>query len=372
MHNPIDRRVFMVGAGVLFAASLTSHSAEVLNKSEAIFAATCKTRTGKFAAVLFDEKMQIIKQVALPDRGHDIVFNPVTGDSVVFARRPGNFAVALDASYNNTPQTIISPEGRHFYGHGVFSSDGQLLYATENHFEGAVGVIGIYDATNHFKRLGELPSHGIGPHDILLSSDGKTLIVANGGIETHPDYGRAKLNLSTMKPSIAYIDRSTGALLEKHELCEDLYQLSIRHMAMNNAGTVVFGCQYEGAKGERPPMIGKSQFGVGIETFSANEQSNWQSQNYIGSVAVSADGKVAAVSAPRDNAAAILSVEDGRVISVNNLQGVCGLSAGENGFVASSDQGFCGEISNKSAQSSHDLVFDNHMAARDVKIESLL
>ena len=41
--------------------------------------------------------------------------------------------------------TIPSIEGRHFFGHGVFSPDGKLLYATENDFEAARGVIGVYD-----------------------------------------------------------------------------------------------------------------------------------------------------------------------------------------------------------------------------------
>jgi hypothetical protein len=30
---------------------------------------------------------------------------------------------------------------------------------------------------------------------MTVSDDGRMLIVANGGIETHPDFGRTKLNL---------------------------------------------------------------------------------------------------------------------------------------------------------------------------------
>ena len=32
------------------------------------------------------------------------------------------------------------------------------------------------------------------------------LFIANGGIETHPDLGRMKLNLHQMEPSIAFVD----------------------------------------------------------------------------------------------------------------------------------------------------------------------
>ena len=44
--------------------------------------------------------------------------------------------------------------------------------------------------------------------------------VANGGIETHPDYEREKLNLATMKPNIAWIDRRTGEVLGRRELVQ--------------------------------------------------------------------------------------------------------------------------------------------------------
>ena len=42
-------------------------------------------------------------------------------------------------------------------------------------------------------RIGELASFGVGPHEVVLMPDGATLVVANGGIRTHPDRDRAKL-----------------------------------------------------------------------------------------------------------------------------------------------------------------------------------
>ena len=82
-------------------------------------------------------------------------------------------------------------------------------------------MIGVYDATDGFRRIGEFPTHGVGPHELLLLDDGRTLAIANGGIETHPDFGRAKLNIATMKPSFVFVDRITGDLIEKHELPPD-------------------------------------------------------------------------------------------------------------------------------------------------------
>jgi len=360
-----DRRQFIAGSGALFMASLAPRAAEAIQRTDMLFAATCKMPNGEFAAVLLDEHMNILRQVDLPDRGHDVTFNPATGASVVFARRPGNFAVAFERAGWMKPTTIIAPEGRHFYGHGVFSTDGKLLYATENDFENVDGKIGIYDATDGFKRIGEFSSFGIGPHDLLLAPDGKSLIVANGGIETHPDYGRAKLNLATMEPNLAYIDAATGDLLERHALPRTLHQLSIRHIAVSAQGRVVFGGQYEGAKSDTPPLIGWSERGEGIGCWESLQQTACQAENYIGSVAISSDGIAAAITAPRSNSFALISLKDGAVLRGDQLTGVCGLAAGREGFVASTDQGYIGSLHIGKHQAEHRFIFDNHMASFD-------
>ena len=52
----------------------------------------------------------------------------------------------------------------------------------------------------------------------FCSQDGKTLAVANGGLDTVPDAGRANLNADTMEPSLTFVDRGSGELLAKHAL----------------------------------------------------------------------------------------------------------------------------------------------------------
>ena len=84
-------------------------------------------------------------------------------------------------------QLISAATGRHFYGHGCLSADKSVLFTTENDYDAVKGVIGIRDAKD-FQSVGEYSSYGIGPHDIHLMPDGKTLVVANGGIQTHPDF----------------------------------------------------------------------------------------------------------------------------------------------------------------------------------------
>ena len=91
---------------------------------------------------------------------------------------------------------------------------------------------------------------------MALLADGRTMVIANGGIKTHPDSGADELNLPDMKPSLVYVDLATGDLLEEQSLAAELHQLSIRHLALAAGDTVVFGCQYRGPEDDAPPLLG--------------------------------------------------------------------------------------------------------------------
>jgi len=52
-----------------------------------------------------------------------------------------------------------------------------------------------------------------------------------------------------MEPNIAYIDRKSVALTEKHALSKRRRQRSIRHLAMDDKDRVVYGCRYKDLNG---------------------------------------------------------------------------------------------------------------------------
>src|SRR5690606_2346530 len=188
MRTPlIDRRHFLRAAGAGFAAALAPAAWARTLAADAVFATAFVRRDGSYGAAVLSEAGKVLHTVDLPDRGHDVTFDPVSGRSVVFARQPGTFAMVFDHKGREEPLTIASLPDRHFFGHGVFSHDGALLYATENDFDNAEGMVGVYDASSGFQRIGEFPTYGMGPHELLLLGDGRTLAIANGGIETHPD-----------------------------------------------------------------------------------------------------------------------------------------------------------------------------------------
>jgi len=351
------RRTFIASAGAAFAASLAPARAEALAKADIVYATAGMTHNGRFAAAIVSETGDVITTLALPDRGHDVTHCPVSGRLVAFARRPGTFAVVF-SSEGQGIATIASPEGRHFFGHGAFAPDGKLLYATENDFDNGRGMIGIYDATDGFTRIGEFYSGGVGPHDVEISPDGKWLCIANGGIETHPDYGRAKLNIATMQPNITWLDRDTGTLIATHELPKEYHQLSLRHLAMGTNGRIWIGGQYQGGKAEGIPLLASASPDEPLEIATLPDNLNARLAGYIGAMAASPDGSLIVATSPVGGAAVILDTASGKAELVK-AEKVCGVTWARDAFAFSTGGGefLHGDI----RKLAPDYYFDHHM-----------
>ncbi|RYE07473.1 MAG: DUF1513 domain-containing protein [Hyphomicrobiales bacterium] len=357
-----QRRAFLKAAGAGFLASLVPQRAAALADAELVFASAIQQKSGAYGAALITETGKLVASIDLPARGHDVTFSPIAGRAVVFARQPGTFAVVFDPEGREAPLTLTSAEGRHFFGHGVFSPDGTLLYATENDFENARGVIGVFDVRAGYKRIGEFDTYGTGPHEILLLPDGVTFAVANGGIETHPDYGRAELNLDTMAPSLCFVDRRDGSLIGQLKLSDDLHQLSIRHMAVDARNRVWFGCQFRGEAARHPQLVGYATLDGEIRLIELPDGTLRDLRNYVGSLAASADGGMIAVSSPEGDTILAIDAEAAKPAAFQLLKSGCGIAPDRTGFVASSGQGeTLGLAGSNATPQSFDFGFDNHL-----------
>lgn len=238
------------------------------------------------------------------------------GRLLVFSRRPGNRLWEIDLREGAVTGGIESGDGYHFYGHGVASRDGRYLFTTENRYRDAAGVIRVRD-TNDYRVIDEMPSGGIGPHELALLSDGRTLAVANGGIRTHPAQPRRKLNLDTMDPNLSYLDSGSGELLEQQRLHH--HQLSIRHLAVTSDDRVVAVQQFEGRRRQPLPLVLQHRQGRAVETPLVDARELARMNHYTASTAVDAAGDTALVTSPKGNLVTLWDLRHNRLLASHDL-----------------------------------------------------
>jgi hypothetical protein len=354
-QTPTDRRAFLKMAGAAWAATLAPQAAFALSRTDAVYASAFMAPDGSYGVATLSEAGDIIERVPLPARAHGMTWSPVTNRAVAFARRPGTYAMIFDTSGGKgEPIVIAAAEGRHFYGHGSFSPDGRILYASENDFDANRGMIGLYDASNRFVRIGEFETYGVGPHDMTVSDDGRMLVVANGGIETHPDFGRTKLNLKNMQPSLTLIDAATGALIEKHSLPPQWAKVSTRHVDIDDSGRIWFACQYEGHRNDLPPLIGSFAKGEDLRFVDLPEETTRRLSNYVGAIAVNRKDGLVGVTSPKGGASVTIDAGSGRVLREDVVPDAAGIAPATGGFAVSSyDGNFLAERS--------DVAWDQHI-----------
>ena len=368
----IDRRSLLgaaLGLPLIPRAALAKADA---GPSRPAFIGAGADRDGGYFARIVDARGRDRARLPLAARGHGAAWRPQSGDLVILARRPGRFALVVDPAEGAVTRRIAALPSRHFYGHGVFSRDGRWLFTSENDFETGRGVVGVYDAASGYRRAGELPSHGVGPHELTLMPDGRQLAVANGGIRTHPESGRRKLNLDSMAPNLAYIDSGNGALLHRHELGPELHRLSIRHLAVAADGLVCLALQNEGPRDRLVPLVG-FQLGEGdIALAASSHEVLRRMRHYCGSAAVDDSGAYLAVSAPRGGVVTFWSTAERRHLSSLAVADGCGLApAGGTGrFLVSSGQGKLlvydcveGLAEVLTDDGAEGLAWDNHLTA---------
>ena len=323
----LDRRTVLTGAaGCLLLGTLGARRSAARDATGPAFLSCGAERDGRYFVAGLGGNGRLGFRQALPARGHGVAIHPSRAQGVVFARRPGSFALVLDTLAGTVLHGIEAAPGRHFYGHGIFAAEGRLLFAGENDYAAGRGVLGVYDAGEAYRRIGEVPSHGVGPHDLRLMPDGRTLVVANGGIRTHPDYGRAKLNLASMAPNLTYLEAASGRLLEAVRLPQALHQLSIRHLDVTAEGRVAIAMQYEGDRRDRVPLLGLHERGGEIRLLEAPAPIARRMRHYTGSVAFDASGAFLAVSSPRGHVVTLWDARRGAYLGHIEARDASGLA----------------------------------------------
>lgn len=326
----LDRRSFLAALGTSVATGLATAGARARGGAAPMFVSACMdpAERGAASVAAFSGDGRLMFATRLPSRGHDASARPGSTEVVVFARRPGNWAAVVDRKTGEVSLVVTTPPQRHFFGHGAFSADGRLLYATENRIGTGEGVLGIYDATAGYGRVGEIPTHGPGPHDLafLPGREQGRMLVANGGTRTHPGGGREILNPDAMEPSLAVVDVASGDVRLKAELGPALRGISIRHLAAASDGEAVFACQWEGDPTEGPELVGVMGRDGATRFLAMPDDDLASLDNYVGSVALDASERVIAATSPRGGTVAFWDRISGRYLGRRPLPDACGVA----------------------------------------------
>jgi uncharacterized protein len=279
---------------------------------------------------------------SVPERAHHIAINAERGFYLVLARRPGTWMMLGDLAAGVLHTEIRVPANRHLFGHGVFAGS-DVFYTSESDFEDMTGdsgrivewrVTGEGPAAG-LERVREFPSYGVGPHEILLHPDGTTLIVANGGIRTYPTHDRDNLNVDTMQPSLAYIDRHSGELLEQHYMPDEFHQSGIRHLDVNTDGLVALGMQFEGEPFMDVPLVATHRRGEELRLLKASPELQPQMMQYVGALRFDSGGRFFAASCPKGNMITFWDAKAGTLLQSTRARDGCGVCAVQDGFVFS-------------------------------------
>lgn len=314
-----------LGAGAALLATPWVSSPVYAEDGVAVFYAADRRPDGSFAFAGFDAGGRLRFEVALPGRAHDAAVRPGAREVVVLARRPGRFALVVDSLDGRPLHELSSAEGRHFYGHGVFSPDGRWFYTGENDYDGQRGAIGVRDAGQGYRQVGEIPSHGLCPHQLAFLPDGRTLACANGGLLTHPARGRLNLNIETMQPSLCLVDAASGELRREARLAPELHKAGTRHLAVSPQGQIAVAMQYVGAPEDAVPLLALDD-GDGLVPLLPPEAVRRRQRQYAGAVAYDAGGRYVAVSHPRGGLITLWDGAEKRFLGSHRIADGCGLA----------------------------------------------
>ena len=331
------------------------------------FASASVDAKGKHWLLAFDQEGTQQLRYALPSRAHQVIKHPHQPWLLVVSRRPGNYLLVIDMPSGKLVSQYTAQEQQHFCGHMQISSNGQLLYTTENITATSEGQVVVRDLYASGKVVGQFSSGGIGPHQLKLTALQDKLIVANGGIHTR---GREKLNLEVMQANLSYINLASQSIEQQVVLDADLAQLSIRHIDVNQEGQVLIAMQYQGERTAQVPLVALHKPDTGLSFLEIPKAEYFSLQHYCGSACFDRSGQIMAVSAPRGDRVLFWRVANAEFITSVKVRDGCGIAPAEaaNEFVISSGRGrvyrYNPLLASKALMLNNSaLQWDNHLAS---------
>lgn len=240
--------------------------------------------------------------------GHGITPDPVHPQRLSVFEKRGKGACEVDLEKGTVTRTISPAPNHEFYGHGAYSPDGRLLYATETAMdENRTGAITIRNAETH-EYIGKFPSYGVSPHDCHLIDEGNTMVITNGG---GPADGTP--------PSVAFVDINSERLIEKLEF--DTPTINAGHLDITGSGMlVVVSAQRQGLPDTAPGGITIRLANGEFCTLKEPVDIISQLQGETLSVCIHAASGIVGTTTPAGNLLAFWDINSGRLLRHYRLE----------------------------------------------------
>jgi hypothetical protein len=267
----------------------------------------------------------------VPTRAHGVLALP-DNTLLAVARRPGDWLLRWSPNNGQPVQWQWADSGQAFNGHVIASPDGKRLYTTETDLATGAGLVGVRNA-RALAKLEEWPTFGIDSHELIWNATDSArpaLIVANGGVPTRPETGRAKLDLAKIDSSLVKLDARTGALLGHWRLADK--RLSLHHLAWQDASDgkhrpllgIALQAEHEAAEQKKQAPVLALFDGSALKLFEVATSL----ASYGGTICALKDGW--AVGCPRVNGVALFNT-DGSWHKLVALPNACAVASVDSG-----------------------------------------
>jgi hypothetical protein len=224
-------------------------------------------KSGSRLSILNPESGELIQIELSLELAHAAFVNPKKKNQAIVMGQHKQ-ACLVDLSEGQIIKEIDAED--YFYGHGAFTPDGELFYASEVHGSGNCGRISVR-RSDTLEVLDEMPSFGPFPHDFVFLSDGHTMAIANHGIQSAP----GKIPHAS---SLTYVDTRSKKLMGQVKIPEP--EAFASHMQLLPNDEILLGTRKQVYDGSEAYLQLRAEL-ANPDTYLAAIKEIWKYMKYV-------------------------------------------------------------------------------------------
>lgn len=142
-------------------------------------------------------------RIELPFRPHGVTQNPKLDTQFAAFEKWGQHAAIFNLA-DRSGSILLKDKSCRFFGHGVFATSGEKVFAAVYCDRRARGFVAVYSAKDG-KKLSEYDSGGAFPHDCQLDSLGRIMVI----------HRRGRLKTQEQENVLSWLDQDTGRVIDR-------------------------------------------------------------------------------------------------------------------------------------------------------------